>query len=147
MLLEPQYDQIRHKINTSDVVGFDEAQYSVDGRTAWMWVARTDTEAQYVLEYSRGAKILKKYWKKFKGIIISDGWKPYVTVFCKNKRQRCTAHLQRESKDVSYKSKDSSAVILYGEFSEILSDARIYCTLNHKKNTTHRICKLSVWKS
>ena len=37
---------------------------------------------------------------------------------------------------MSDKSKDS-AVILYEEFSEILSDARIYCTLNHKK--TQRI--------
>ena len=137
MQLEPQYEQIRHKINTSEVVGFDETQYPVDGRSAWMWVARTDTEAQYVLEYSRGANVLKKYWKKFKGILISDGWKPYVTVFCKNPRQRCTAHLQRESKDVAHKSKDSSAVILYGEFSEILSNARIYCTLNHEK--TQRI--------
>lgn len=148
MLLEPQYEQIRHKINTSDVVGFDETGYSVDGRSSWMWVARTDTEAQYVLEYSRCAKILKKYWKKFKGILISDGWKPYVTVFCKNKRHRCTAHLQRESKDVVHKSKDLSAVILYEEFSEILSDARICCTLNHKKkNTTHKICKLPIGKS
>lgn len=137
MLLEPQYKQIRHKINTSDVVGFDETGYSVDGRSAWCWVARTDTEAQYVLEYSRGAKILKKYWRNLKGTVISDGWRPYVTVFCKNKRQRCTAHLQRESKNVANKSKDPSAVILHEEFSEILSDARIYCTLNHKK--THRI--------
>ncbi|MGI0060816.1 MAG: IS66 family transposase [Nitrosotalea sp.] len=136
VLLEPFYEEISHKINTSDVAGFDETGYSVDGRSAWMWVARTDTEAQYVLEYGRGAKILKKYWRDFKGILISDGWKSYVTVFCKNKRQRCTAHLQRESKDVAHKSKDPSAVILYGEFSEILSDARIYCTSNHCK--THR---------
>ncbi len=34
---------------------------------------------------------------------------------------------------MAIKSKDSSAVILYEEFSEILSNARIYCTLNHKK--------------
>ena len=51
----------------------------------------------------------------------------------KNTRQHCTAHLQRESKDVSHKSKDSSAVILYGEFSKILFYARIFSQLNHKK--------------
>jgi len=133
MQLEPMYEEIRHKIDTSETVGFDETGYSVDGANAWCWVARTATESQYVLEYSRGAKILKKYWKKFRGTVISDGWKPYVTVFCKNKRQRCTAHLQRESKDVSLKSKDSSSVILYGEFSKILFYARIFCKLNHKK--------------
>jgi len=131
MQLEPMYEQIRHKINTSDVVGFDETGYSVDGKSAWCWIARAVTEAFYALEYSRDANVLKKYWKKFRGILISDGWKPYVTAFCKNTRQRCTAHLQRESKDVTHKSKDASAVILYEEFSEILSDARTYCTLNH----------------
>jgi len=133
VLLEPLHEQIRYKINTSDIARFDETGYPVDGKNTWMWVARTGTEDQYVLEYSRGGNVLKKHWKKFRGTVISDGWKPYVTVFCKNTRQRCTAHLQRESKDVSHKSKDPSAVILYGEFSEILSDARNYCTLNHKK--------------
>jgi len=97
------------------------------------WIARTVTEDFYALEYSRGANVLKKYWKKFRGIVISDGWKPYVTVFCKNTRQRCTAHLQRESEDISHKSKNELAVTLYEKFSEILSDARIYCTLNHEK--------------
>jgi len=133
MLLEPFYEEISHKIHTSDVVGFDETGYPVDGKNAWMWVARTGTEAQYVLEYSRGANVLKKYWKRFKGVVISDGWKPYVTVFCKNTRQRCTAHLQRESEDVAIKSKNKSAAILYKEFLEILFYARIYCTLNHEK--------------
>ena len=137
ILLEPFYEEISHKIRTSDVTGFDETGYPVDGKSAWMWVARTATEAQYVLEYSRGGKILKKYWKKFRGTVISDGWRPYVTVFCKNKRQRCTAHLQRESEDVAIKSKNKSAAILYEEFSEILFYARIYSKLHHEK--TQRI--------
>ena len=135
--MESFYGEIRHKIHTSEVVGFDETGYLVDGKSSWYWVARTATEAFYALEFSRGANVLKKYWKKFKGIVIYDGWKPYVTVFYKNPRQRCTAHLQRESKDVTHKSKNELAVTLYGEFSEILFYARIYCTLNHKK--THRI--------
>jgi len=132
-LLEPLYEQIRHEINTSCTVGFDETGYSVDGKNAWCWVARTGTEACYVLEHSRGGNVLKKHWKRFKGVAVSDGWKPYVTVFCNNTRQRCTAHLQRESKDVSHKSKNELAKILYGEFSEILFYARIFCKLNHKK--------------
>ena len=73
VLLEPMCEEIRHKICTSDVVGFDETGYCVDGKSAWMWVTRNNTEAQYVLEYSRGGNILKKHWKKFKGVVISDG--------------------------------------------------------------------------
>ena len=82
----------------------------VDGKSAWMWIARTSTKAQYVLEYSRGAKVPKKHWKNVKGIIVSDGWRSYATVFDKNTRQRCTAHLQRESKDVANKSISSNFV-------------------------------------
>ena len=132
-LLEPLYDEIRHKIHTSSTVGFDETGYSIDGANGWCWVARSKTEAQYVVDYSRGKNVIKKHWKKFSGVVISDGWKSYATAFSKNKRQRCTAHLQRESKDVSLKSKSGLAKILYAEFSEILFFARIYCKLNHKK--------------
>ena len=32
-------------------------------------------------EYSRGANVLKKYWKEFKGIVISDDWRAYVNMF------------------------------------------------------------------
>ena len=64
--LEPLYTEISHKIHTSDVIGFDETGYPVDGKNAWCWVARTATKAQYVLEYSRSGKVLKKHWKKFK---------------------------------------------------------------------------------
>jgi len=74
-----------------------------------------------VTDYEKIILELREENKKLKLLV-------YVTVFCTNTRQRCTAHLQRESKDVAHKSKDSSAVILYGEFSEILSDVRIYCT-------------------
>ena len=72
MFLEPIYDEIRYKINTSDIIVFDETRYPVDGKSAWMWIARTSTKAQYVLEYSRGAKVPKKHWKNVKGIIVSD---------------------------------------------------------------------------
>ena len=68
-------------------------------------------EAQYVLEYSRGAKVPKKHWKNVKGIIVSDLMEIIcLTVFDKNPRQRCTAHLQRESKDVANKSISSHFV-------------------------------------
>jgi len=72
-LLEPLYNEIRHKINASSVTEFDETSYSVDGVNGWCWVARSKTEANYVLDYSRGKSIIKKHWKKFEGTVISDG--------------------------------------------------------------------------
>jgi len=130
-LLEPESEKIRNEICTSDVVGIDETQFPVDGKSAWMWVTRSKTAAHYAFECSRGAKVPKKHWKSFGGIVVSDGYRPYATVFCNNIRQRCTAHLQREAKDVGKKSKLKSATEAYRKFSKLLSDARIWTGSNH----------------
>ncbi len=98
-LLEPFYDKIGHEINKSEIVGFDETRYPIEGKHGWAWIARTNIEAYYVLDFSRGAVVIKKYWIDFRGIVVSDGWRSHVVIFTKNKRQRCTAQLPRESKD------------------------------------------------
>ncbi len=36
-------------------------------------------------------KFQKKHWKEFSGILVSDGYTPYRTVFYDNVKQRCTA--------------------------------------------------------
>ena len=59
ILLEPFYEKIGHKINTSDIVEFDETSYSIEGTNGWVWIVRTDTEALYVIQYRRGANVLK----------------------------------------------------------------------------------------
>jgi transposase len=132
-LLEPFYKNIHKKIVTASIVGIDETTFPIEGKMGWMWVARTRTEAHYALEYSRGSKILKKYWKKFSGILVSDGYVSYRTVLFDNLRQRCTAHLQRDAKYLASKSKDKQAKNLYGEFSDMLHRARVWSVQKHSE--------------
>ena len=142
ILLEPFYENIHNKIITSDIVGLDETTFPIDGKMGWMWVARTKTEAHYSLEYSRGSKILKKHWKRFSGILVSDGYVSYRIVFFANIRQRCTAHLQREAKHLAIrKSKHKSSVILYGKFSDILHRARMYSAQEYSEKQRRRHAK------
>jgi len=55
-----------------------------------------------VIRKSRGTKVLLEVLtRRFKGLIVCDGWKPYVR-FTKH-LQRCWAHLLRESKEISEK--------------------------------------------
>jgi hypothetical protein len=137
-LLEPFYENIHTKIVTSDIAGLDETTFPIDGKMGWMWVARTKTEAYYSLEYSRSSRVLKKHWKKFLGILVSDGYAPYRIVFFVNIRQRCTAHLQREAKHLAIrKSKSKLTIVLYGKFSKMLHDARLYTAQKHSE--TQRI--------
>ena len=133
MMLEPLYNDIHSKIVTASVAGLDETTFPIEGKMGWMWVARSKTEAHYTLEYSRGAKILKRHWKKFSGILVSDGYVPYRTVFCNNIKQRCTAHLQRDAKYIAKKSKHKQAGILYGKFSNLLHHARIWSIQKHSE--------------
>ena len=137
-MLEPFYDIIHSKIVTASVIGIDETTFPIDGKTGWMWVARSKTESYYTLEYSRGGKILKKHLKKFSGILVSDGYVPYRTVFCDNVKQRCTAHLQRDAKYLARKSNDKQAKTLYGKFSDMLHHARIWSIQEHSEKQRKR---------
>ncbi len=138
ILLESFYENIHNKIVTSHIAGLDETTFPIDGKVGWMWVARTKTEAHYSLEYSRGSRVLKKHWKRFSGILISDGYVSYRIVFFANIRQRCTAHLQREAKHLAIrKSKSKLSATLYGKFSKLLHDARLYTAQKHSE--TQRI--------
>ncbi len=137
-MLKPFYNTIHSKIITANVLGIDETTFPIDGKTGWMWVARSKTESYYTLEYSRGGKILKKHLKKFSGILISDGYVPYRTIFCDNVKQRCTAHLQRDAKYLARKSKDKQAIILYGKFSKLLHRTRIWSIQEHLERQRKR---------
>ena len=142
ILLEPFYEDIHNKIITSDVIGLDETTFPIDGKMGWVWVARSKTEAHYSLEYSRGSRVLKKHWKKFSGILVSDGYVSYRIVFFANIRQRCTAHLQREAKHLAIrKSKHKSSEILYGKFSDILHRARMYSAQEYSEKQRRRHAK------
>ncbi len=140
VMLEPFYNDIHSEIVNEKILGIDETGFSIDGKNGWMWVARSKTRAQYTLEYSRGANVLKKRWKKFKGTLVSDGYAPYRTVFCDNTKQRCTAHLQRDAKYLARKSKDKKARILYEKFSDMLGHARVWSVSNRytKRRETYR---------
>ena len=63
------------------------------------------------------------------------------TVFCNNKKQRCTVHLQRDAKHLARKSNDKEAKILYGKLSKLLHRARIWSVEEHperqRKRHTH----------
>jgi hypothetical protein len=61
--------------------------------------------------------------RRFKGIIVCDGWKPYAKFT--NRLQRCWAHLLRESKDLAEKFKEAIPLhealkALYGSVTKAL---------------------------
>jgi hypothetical protein len=80
----------------------DETSIDVQGKMHWIWIFTTPSETFVVIRKSRGMKVLMEVLtRRFSGIIVCDGWKPYAK-FTK-RLQRCWAHLLRESKDLAEK--------------------------------------------
>ncbi len=100
--VRPEYDAILSKIRDSPILYVDETSIHVQGEKHWIWTFATPSETFFVIRKSRGMKVLVEVlMRRFKGIIVCDGWKPYAK-FTK-RLQRCWAHLLRESKDLAEK--------------------------------------------
>ena len=100
--VQSQYDAILNRIREASILYVDETSIKVQGEMHWIWTFTTPSETFVVIRKSRGMKVLLEVLtRRFKGIIVCDGWKPYAK-FTK-RLQRCWAHLLRESKDLAEK--------------------------------------------
>ncbi len=96
------YEAILSRIRGAQILYVDETSIDVQGEKYWIWTFTTPFETFFAIRKSRGMKVLVEILtRKFKGIIVCDGWKPYAK-FTK-RLQRCWAHLLRESKDLAEK--------------------------------------------
>jgi transposase len=111
-----EYDAILSKIRGAPVLYVDETSIHVQGEKHWIWTFSTPSEIFFVIRKSRGMKVLMEVLtRRFNGIIVCDGWKPYAK-FTK-RLQRCWAHLLRESKDLAEKFEE--AVPLHNALKEL----------------------------
>ena len=121
--VQSDYDAILNKIRDASILYVDETGIHVQGEKHWIWTFTTPSETFFVIRKSRGMKVLMEVLtRKFKGIIVCDGWKPYARFT--NRIQRCWAHLLRESKDIAEKFEE--AIPLHNalkELYEILTEA------------------------
>ena len=114
--IQPEYDAILRKIRRAPILYVDETGIHVQGEKCWIWTFTTSSETFFVIRKSRGMKVLMVVLiRRFKGIIVCDGWKPYARFT--NRIQRCWAHLLRESKDIAEKFEE--AIPLHNALKEL----------------------------
>jgi transposase len=119
--VQSQYDAILNRIRTAPILYVDETSIDVQGKLYWIWAFTTPSETFVVIRKSRGMKVLLEVLtRRFTGIIVCDGWKPYPK-FTKS-IQRCWAHLLRESKDLAEKIEEAVPLhrALKGLFEELI---------------------------
>jgi transposase len=124
--VQSQYDAILSKIRSAPILYVDETSIDVQGELHWIWAFTTPSETFVVIRKSRGMKVLMEVLtRRFTGIIVCDGWKPYAR-FTKH-LQRCWAHLLRESKDLAKKIEEAVPLHkalkkLYEELNDVLEN-------------------------
>jgi transposase len=124
--VQPQYDAILERVRDAPILYVDETSIHVQGEKHWIWAFTTPSETFVVIRKSRGMKVLMEVLtRRFKGIIVCDGWKPYAK-FTK-RLQRCWAHILRESKDLADKIEEAVPLHealkdLYDEITEALEN-------------------------
>jgi transposase len=95
-------DQVRQGITASDVAGFDETGFRVEGRLAWVHCARTGKYTLLMVHPRRGREAIEAMGvlASFGGVAVHDAWAPYDTYTAPD-HQLCCAHAQRELQAVA----------------------------------------------
>jgi transposase len=95
-------EQVREQIAASDVAGFDETGFRVEGRLAWVHCARTGRYTLLMVHAKRGRQAAEAMGilPRFTGVAVHDAWAPYDTYTAPD-HQLCCAHALRELQAVA----------------------------------------------
>jgi transposase-like protein len=93
--VQHKYDSLRKQLLKEPYVHIDETSLRVAGRTYWVWVFCTNKLTVYVIQPTRGARVVQEILHDYKGIVVTDGYKVYQGIG--KAQQRCWAHLLREA--------------------------------------------------
>jgi transposase len=95
-------EHVREQVAASDVAGFDETGFRVEGRLAWVHCARTGKYTLLMVHPKRGTKAMEAMdiLPRFAGVAVHDAWAPYDTYMAPD-HQLCCAHALRELQAVT----------------------------------------------
>jgi hypothetical protein len=95
-------EHVRGQLAASEVAGFDETGFRVEGRLAWVHCARTGKYTLLMVHPKRGTKAMEAMGvlPSFAGVAVHDAWAPYDTYTAPD-HQLCCAHAQRELQAVT----------------------------------------------
>jgi transposase len=107
--LEPLYEELKAKIQSSPVVYPDETGWREGGRSAWLWVFTNRSETVYSIQPGRGyAEASAILGDGYAGVLVADGWAPYQK-FVEATHQTCLAHLLRRCDEMLEHAKQVAA--------------------------------------
>ena len=100
--LDAFLEHARDQIAGSEVAGFDETGFRLDGRLRWVHCARTGKYTLLTIHPKRGTEAMQAMGvlPSFAGVAVHDAWVPYDTYTVPD-HQLCCAHALRELQAVT----------------------------------------------
>jgi hypothetical protein len=100
--LEGEYEKLILTMRASKVLHADETGWRIEGKNAWTWVFTQPLLTLFVMNESRGRKVVTDVLgEAFGGKLVCDFYGAYDGVDCD--KQRCLTHLLREIKELGDK--------------------------------------------
>ena len=95
-------ERVRENIAASEVAGFDETGFRVEGKLAWVHCARTGKYTLLMAHRKRGRQAIEAMGvlPAFAGIAVHDAWAPYDG-YPGADHQLCCAHALRDLQAVT----------------------------------------------
>ena len=121
--LVPLHEQIWRDILDARVLHVDETSWRVAGDTFWLWCFATKDTVLYVIDPTRGSKVVEEILGDiFGGILVTDFYAAYNTISAWAK-QKCVVHLLRELKKVSISNTSPQWLEFSQKLTRLLQDA------------------------
>lgn len=88
--------RLKAAVRNSEVIGVDETGIRVNGKIAWVHLARTDELTHLAFHSKRGCQAFDNIGiiNRFTGVLVRDGWLPYQK-YEQCRHSLCNAHLLR----------------------------------------------------
>ena len=89
-------EQVHEQIAASDVAGFDETGFRVEGRLAWVHCARTGRYTLLMVHAKRGRQAAEAMGilPRFTGVAVHDAWAPYDTYTAPDHQLCCAQYAE-----------------------------------------------------
>jgi len=121
--LTPLHEQIWNDILHARVLHVDETSWRVAGDTFWLWCFATKNSVFYVIDPTRGSKVVEEILGDiFGGILVTDFYAAYNQISAWAK-QKCIVHLLRELKKVSISNTSPEWLVFSKKLKRLLQDA------------------------
>ena len=138
----PLYQGLKSMLPYTSNIHADETGWKINGQTAWLWTFTNKQLAFYHIDRHRSGDVVQDHLgAEYNGILSSDFYSAYNRAIKAFAKQKCTAHLLRDVKELEVKFPDEEIALSFAKTLKTLIQDALLLHNQYKKLTPEQ------WKS